>query len=76
MHFENKKCQFCNVLGDEFHFLFECSMYNYIRHIYLQYYLDNGHFADIPTLIKFIYLSQLIKLLKETYQNLYFKLLK
>jgi len=36
--FENRKCQYCNVLEDEFHFIFECPMYNNIRHIYLQDY--------------------------------------
>jgi len=49
--FENMKCQYCNVLEDEFHFIFECPMYKNIRHIYLQDYLDNGNSAIIPILI-------------------------
>jgi len=49
--FENSKCQYCNVLEDEFHFIFECPMYNNISHIYLQDYLDNGNSANIPILI-------------------------
>jgi len=38
---ENRKCQYCNVLEDEFHFIFECPRYNNIRYIYFQDYLNN-----------------------------------
>ena len=31
---ESKKCQYCNVLEDEFHFIFKFAMYNNIKHIY------------------------------------------
>ena len=32
------KCQYCNCLEDEFHFIFECPMYNNTRHIYCHEY--------------------------------------
>jgi len=43
--------QYCNVLEDHCHFIFECPMYITIRHIYLHDYLDNGKSANISTLI-------------------------
>ncbi len=33
--FENRKCYACNVLEDEYHFLFECSLYNGLRLKYI-----------------------------------------
>ena len=33
-----RKCSTCNVLEDEFHFLFECILYNSIRTKYISAY--------------------------------------
>ena len=45
---ENRRCKMCNVLEDEFHFLFECSLYNGLRESLLprMYYLR-------PNMLKF-----------------------
>jgi len=51
--YQERKCQNCNVLEDEFHFLFECSLYNDIRKKYIkQYYWKR------PNIPKFIELMQ------------------
>ena len=44
----NTRCKMCNVLEDEFHFLFECSLYNGLRESLLpkMYYLR-------PNMLKF-----------------------
>ena len=36
--FQDRKCQHCNVLGDEYHFLLECSLYDDIRKLYINKY--------------------------------------
>ncbi len=33
--YQNRKCQFCNTLEDEYHFLFECAAYNDLRLSYM-----------------------------------------
>lgn len=33
--FDNRKCQFCNVLEDEFHFMFICPVYTDLRENYI-----------------------------------------
>ena len=49
-----RKCQFCNSLEDEFHFLLECSLYTNLRKRYIKpYYWRN------PNIVKFIELMQL-----------------
>ena len=35
---ENRKCQLCNILEDEFHFILECSLYNDLRALYINRY--------------------------------------
>ncbi len=46
---ENRKCQMCNCLEDEYHFILECTMYSDIRNIYIRNY-----YRCRPTMIKFI----------------------
>ena len=48
-----RKCRICNTLEDEFHFLFECSLYSDIRKIYIK-----PHFWRYPNMIKFIELMK------------------
>lgn len=43
-----RKCIICNVLEDEFHFILECSVYKYLRSIYIRPY-----FWKRPNIIKF-----------------------
>lgn len=33
--YENRKCPFCNTLGDEYHFLMECTHFSRHRQLYL-----------------------------------------
>lgn len=47
--FDNRKCQFCNVLEDEFHFLFICPVYNDLRVNYVCRY-----YRTRPSMLKLI----------------------
>ena len=47
-----RKCQICHVLEDEFHFLFKCSLYNDIRKQYINRYYWNR--PNIPKFIELI----------------------
>jgi hypothetical protein len=44
---QERKCQHCNVLEDEFHFLFECSLYNDIRKIHRAILLEKTKYSKI-----------------------------
>ena len=45
----DRKCRFCNVLEDEFHFIIECNMFTELRKRYIpKFYLKR------PSMIKFI----------------------
>ena len=44
----DRKCQFCDTLEDEFHFLFECTMFTELRKQYIKPY-----FWKRPNIIKF-----------------------
>ena len=46
---ENRKCQICNVLEDEFHFLFECPLYTNLRKLYI-----HSYYWRRPNMPKFI----------------------
>ena len=35
---ENRLCSTCNILEDEFHFMFECTLYNYDKHFLIKPY--------------------------------------
>ena len=49
--YERGKCKNCNVLEDEFHFLFECSLYTDLRKMYISRY-----YWRHPNMMKFIQL--------------------
>ena len=49
--YNERKCQLCNALEDEFHFLFECPLYFEIRKLYIKKY-----YWKHPNMIKFIQL--------------------
>ena len=50
---ENRKCKYCNMLEDEFHFLFECSNYNNLRTKYFKpYYRVNSNMLKTVQLLK------------------------
>ncbi|KAH3802567.1 hypothetical protein DPMN_156245 [Dreissena polymorpha] len=44
---QERKCQHCNVLEDEFHFLFECSLYNDIRKNHKAILLERTKYSKI-----------------------------
>ena len=50
---ENRKCQVCNILEDEFHFILECSLYNDLRALYI-----NRYYWVRPKIPKFTELLQ------------------
>ena len=65
---ENRKCKLCNSLEDEYHFLFECSLYNKLRTSYFKPYfrlnsnmfktvqlLQSNNENDIKRLATFVY---------------------
>ncbi|MCG8045176.1 MAG: reverse transcriptase family protein [Candidatus Thiodiazotropha taylori] len=69
---ENRKCRICNVLEDEYHFLFECVLYQELRKQYIgRYYWQR------PSMIKLVELvsSKNENILKKlsTYLNKAFK---
>ena len=47
-----RKCQICHVLEDEFHFLLECSLYNDLRKQYISKYYWNR--PNIPKFVELI----------------------
>ena len=47
--YENRKCQICNILEDEFHFLLECPLYSDLRKLYI-----NKYYWRRPNMPKFI----------------------
>lgn len=51
--FDERKCRLCNTLEDEFHFLFECPLYQDIRQMHMK-----KHFWKRPDVIKFIELFE------------------
>ena len=46
---EQRKCKFCNVLEDEFHFIIECTLYADLRRQYI-----NRNYWVHPNYIKFV----------------------
>ena len=46
---QNRKCKYCNSFEDEFHFLFECSLYNHLRPLYFKPYfrLNSNMFKTV-----------------------------
>ena len=58
---QNRKCKFCHVLEDEFHFLLECPFYSHLRKRYLHKY-----YWRRPNMPKFIELlsTEHVKTLK------------
>ena len=50
---ENRKCKNCNILEDEYHFLFECTRYNHLRPNYFKlYYRVNSNMFKTVQLFK------------------------
>ena len=50
--YEDRKCQVCNVLEDEFHFLLECPLNTDLRKIYIhRYYWRHPHMIKVIELI-------------------------
>lgn len=47
--FDERKCKFCNVLEDEFHFLFTCPVYNELRDTYI-----SRHYRNRPNMQKLV----------------------
>ena len=65
---ENRKCKHCNCLEDEFHFLFECTLFSNLRTTYFKPYyrihssmfkttelLNSENEADIKRLATYVY---------------------
>ena len=50
--YSDRKCPKCNILEDEFHFLFECQMYNELRNKYIPKF-----YVSSPSMEKFIQLA-------------------
>ena len=48
---ENRKCKICDVLEDEYHFLFECSLYDALRQT-----LFKKYFTVRPSMFKTVQL--------------------
>ena len=57
--FDERKCERCNVLEDEFHFLFECLLYTDLRKDYISEYFWKRR--NVP---------KLVELLKSTNENI------
>ena len=49
VEFENRKCLVCNKLEDEYHFVFECQLYENLRNKYI----DN-YYTTRPSMFKFV----------------------
>ena len=47
--YNDRKCQLCNVLEDEFHFLLECPLYSDLRKNYIK-----KRYWQNPNILKFI----------------------
>ena len=45
---KNRKCITCNLIEDEFHYIFFCPMYTSFRHLVAKYYTNR------PSMFKFI----------------------
>ena len=41
--YDERKCRVCNILEDEFHFIFECPVYSNLRKLYIDKYYINRH---------------------------------
>ena len=50
--YPDRKCIECNKLEDEFHFMLECPLYNYIRKRYISKYY--WKYANIPNCIQLL----------------------
>ena len=51
--YSERKCQICNVLEDEFHFLLECPIYTNIRKMYIKkFYWKNPNILKFTELLK------------------------
>ena len=60
-----RKCTHCNVLGDEFHFLFQCITFNNERKLFLsRYYSTNTNTVKYGALFSSINYKKLCKLAK------------
>lgn len=58
--FEERKCKTCNQLEDEFHFLFECSIYTDLRRNHIRrYYINRPSMFKLVELFKTHYKKQL-----------------
>ena len=49
MAYDERKCRVCNILEDEFHFIFECPVYSDLRKLYIDKYYINR-----PSMLKLI----------------------
>ena len=49
MAYDERKCRICNILEDEFHFIFECPVYSDLRKLYIDKYYINR-----PSMFKLI----------------------
>ena len=60
---EDRKCRNCNVIENEFRFLFECSLYNDLRIQYIDsyFYVNSNHFK-LKKLLQSIQEKQIIDL--------------
>ena len=47
-----RKCQLCNTLEDEFHFIFECPLYHDIRELHIKKYYWNR--PNIPKFVELL----------------------
>ena len=60
---EDRKCRNCNVIENEFHFLFECSLYNDLRIQYIDsYFYQNPYHFKLKKLLQSTQEKQIIDL--------------
>ena len=59
---DDRKCDFCNCLEDEYHFIIQCSIYNDLRKSFIP-----SRYWKHPSMIKFIELinSDNVKIIKQ-----------
>ena len=51
--YDERKCRVCNILEDEFHFIFECPVYSNLRKLYIdKYYINRPSMFKLIELFK------------------------
>ena len=60
---ENRKCRFCNILGDEFHYVMECKQFSFSRKKYIdKMYYTRPNMEKFQTLMNCKTIDQMTKL--------------